>query len=52
LAALLTLIRMRSQPVTRHWCPDRRFSLLECRSMASYVVAYIRSTETAFTTGC
>jgi hypothetical protein len=25
LAALLTLIRMLSEPLTRHWCPDRRF---------------------------
>ena len=52
LAALLTLIRMRSQPLTRQWCPDRRFSLLECGSMARDLVAHIRSRETAFTTGC
>ena len=52
LVTLLTLIRTLSEPLTRHCCPDRRFSLLERGSIARSVVAHIRSRETAFTTGC
>src|SRR5262249_23647389 len=52
LATLLTLIRMLSKPLTSQWCPNRRFSLLGCCSIARYVVAHIRSIATAFTTGC
>jgi transposase len=52
LAALLTLIRMLSEPLRRHWCPDRGFSVPECCFMARCAVAHVRFRGTAFTTGC
>jgi transposase len=52
LATLLTLMRMLSEPRTRHWCPHRCFSLPERGAMARFAVAHIRLRETAFTTGC
>jgi transposase len=52
LSTLLTLIRMVSQLLTRHWCADRSASLARALSTPKDVAAHIHLRETAFTTGC
>jgi transposase len=52
LANLLTLIRMLSEPLTRHWCPDQRFSLPEYCSPWRVHGGPPSLEGTAFTTGC
>jgi transposase len=52
LATVLTLIRVLSAPLMRHWCPDRRLSRPECGSIARLAVAHIPFRGTAFTTDC